>query len=220
MGKRVRTFLALELPGGIKNRAVRMQGILAQSVSDTKWVEAENMHITLKFLGEVLERDLYHVCKIARRVAEHHRPFELEVCGVGAFPHARRPRVLWAGVGTGSEALCALQAELDREYAEAGWPPEGRRFQPHVTLGRVRQPRANAELEGVFRHYKDWKAGRMEVDELLVMSSELTKRGPIYAVLARVPLQGVEEEGAGGIEDWISLGPVSDDFEGEEDEEF
>lgn len=215
MGKRVRTFLALELPGSIKNRAVRMQGILAQSVSDTKWVEAENMHITLKFLGEVLERDLYHVCKIARKVAAQHPPFELEVTGVGAFPHARRPRVLWAGVGAGTEALCALQAGLDREYAEAGWPPEGRRFQPHVTLGRVRQPRANRELEGVFKQYENWKAGRMEVDELLVMSSELTKRGPIYAVLARVPLQGVEDAGAGGIDDWISLAPAPEDAEEE-----
>ncbi len=212
MGKRIRTFVALELPGSIKNRAVRMQGVLAQSVSDTKWVEAENMHITLKFLGEVLERDLYHVCRIAQRVARQHEPFELEVKGVGAFPHARRPRVLWAGVGAGNAALCALQEMLDREYAEAGWASEGRRFQPHVTLGRVRRPRANTELEGVFRRYEDWKAGRMEVDELVVLSSELTKQGPVYAVLARAPLYGVEES-VGGVESWVSLGSVDADEE-------
>ena len=211
MGKRVRTFVALELTGSIRNRAVRMQGMLASTVTDTKWVEPENLHITLKFLGEVDERDIYQVCRIAQQVAERHEPFELVVQGVGAFPHARRPRVLWAGVEEGAEPLRRLQEELEAEYAAAGWNPEGRRFQPHVTLGRIRRPRTTQGLEEFIKQHEHWKAGQMEVDELVVMSSELSKRGPVYAVLARAPLKSRWAGAAGSIEDWISLGPEPDE---------
>ncbi len=215
MAKRVRTFIALELTGSIKNRAVRMQGMLASAVTDTKWVEPENLHITLKFLGEVPEQEIYHVCRIAQDVAQHHEPFELVVQGVGAFPHARRPRVLWAGVEQGAEPLRRLQAELEEAYARAGWNPEGRRFQPHVTLGRVRRPRTTEGLEAFFQQHANWKAGQMEVDELVIMSSELTRRGPLYAVLARAPLGGIVHGAGDPLDDWVSLAKEPPPDEGE-----
>lgn len=138
----MRLFVALNLPEAVRTALWEAAGRLRATDLPVKWVAPEGLHVTLKFLGEVPpEREPELVSALARaRVGA--RPLPLAVNGFGAFPDARHPRVVWAGV-TPDPALELLQHGVEREFAPLGFPTEGRAFRPHVTLGRAaRETRA------------------------------------------------------------------------------
>src|SRR5687767_7627551 len=110
---RLRTFIAVELEKGIRSRCLTLQETLARSAEDVKWVEAENLHVTLLFLGEVDERDLPAVCQVVGAACAEISPFTMSIEGVGCFPNLRRPRTLWVGVGRGTQDLVALHDALE-----------------------------------------------------------------------------------------------------------
>ena len=143
---RTRTFIAVELDDTIRDRLVSLQESLARVVTDVKWVERENLHVTLLFLGEVDDRELPKVCRIVQDELTEHAPFSLSVEHLGCFGNARRPRTLWVGVGDGAEELVAIHDALEIPMQDLGYRREERRFQPHITLGRVKGDRASDEL--------------------------------------------------------------------------
>jgi 2'-5' RNA ligase len=153
-----------------------------------KWVERENLHATLLFLGEVDDRGLPQVCEVVTEGARQHAGFVLSVETVGCFPSPRRPRVLWVGVGQGAEALCAIHETLENPLAEMGFRREERRYTPHITLGRVKSDRPTEKLAGVLAQQAAWKGGETAVHELVVMSSQLSPQGPVYGVMSRAKL--------------------------------
>jgi 2'-5' RNA ligase len=115
--------------------------------------------------------------------------FRMSVEGLGSFGNPRRPRTVWIGVGEGSAEVKELQAALEAKMLELGcYRREERAFTPHVTLGRVKQADPEERLAALLQKKADWKGGTVEVREVLVMSSELTSKGPIYTVLSRAPL--------------------------------
>ena len=123
-----------------------------------------------------------------RRAAARIRPFRLEVAGLGAFPSAARPSVLWAGTGDGRERLVALAREVEAELSDCGFPPEERPFQPHLTLGRVRR---GALLGSALRECLAAPAvsyGAWSVERLVLMRSDLMPAGPRYSVLEAAEL--------------------------------
>ncbi len=182
----LRTFIAVEAPGEIVAQAAKLIGRLREAEADVKWVEPENMHFTLKFLGGVRDRDLGELCLALARATRELKPFEIEVRGAGAFPDAARPRTLWLGVGAGGEAFTELFASLEERLADLGFRQEGRRFQPHLTLGRVRNSSPGSrELAQLLREQADFEAGPMYVDEAVLFSSEPGREGPHYEVLSR-----------------------------------
>jgi 2'-5' RNA ligase len=188
MAKRIRTFIAIEMSEAIRRRAASLQAELSAHADHVKWVEPQQMHLTLKFLGDVDETSIYSVCRLVQQVAEPHAPFELTVAGTGAFPNLRRPRTLWIGVSASNGELAALQRELEVELAREGYPREERGFTPHVTLGRIRHIVPNPTLEQAMLEHQSWHGGVVQVREVLVMSSTLGPAGPSYAVLARARL--------------------------------
>ena len=130
------------------------------------------------------------VCRVVGAVTAGHAAFPMSVETAGCFPNARRPRVLWVGIGEGVQPLVALHDELEVPLQDLGYRREERRYTPHVTLGRVKSDRPTAELAAALAKKADWKAGETTVRELLVMSSELTPQGPKYTVLSRAKLGG------------------------------
>jgi 2'-5' RNA ligase len=182
---RIRTFIAVDLGKTIRDRAVALQEQLARAGTEVKWVEPENIHVTLLFLGEVQDREVPRVCQIAADGARAQPVFLLSVEGVGCFPNPRRPRVVWVGVGAGAQPLCALHDALEGPLQELGYRREERRYTPHVTLGRVKSDRPTDRLGAELGAHAGWKGGETTVRELLVMSSQLTPRGPVYTVLSR-----------------------------------
>jgi 2'-5' RNA ligase len=186
---RTRTFLALGLDRPIRDQLVRLQESLGRAGAEVKWVEPQNLHVTLLFLGEVDDREIPAVCRVAIQACAAHAAFPLTVEGVGCFPNPRRPRVLWAGVGEGAPEVSALHDALEPPLLDLGcYRKEERRYTPHITLGRVKSDRPVDALALALAKKADWSAGQEVVREVLVMGSELRSDGPEYTVLGRAKL--------------------------------
>jgi 2'-5' RNA ligase len=191
MKQTVRTFVAVEINATNRACAEELVAALKTAGADVKWVAPENLHLTVKFLGDVPLKETSQVCKAVGRGAEGVEPFELELRGAGAFPKASRPRTLWLGAGNGESQMVELHDRVEDALAELGYRKEHRRFHPHLTLGRVRRGGPGlADLAELLAHHADFDAGRLSVRRLTVFSSQLTPSGPIYEVLGRAELKG------------------------------
>jgi len=188
----IRTFVALNVSSETRSRAVRLIDRLRESGAKVSWTRPENLHITLKFLGDTPDAQVGTVCRAVSEVAARFEPFRLRLFGAGAFPRSERPRTLWIGVDEGSDAAIALQRAVEDALYDAGFPPERRRFTPHLTLGRVRSGGPTMEALGqLVQQNADFDAGVTVIDELVTYASILEKTGATYQVLGRAPLEGV-----------------------------
>ncbi len=184
-----RSFIAIDLPSSVCERARELVGLLKAAGADVKWVDRDKLHITLSFLGDISDKDIAWVCQRVAQVCQANSAFELQCQGAGAFPHAQSPRTVWLGVSEGADQLQRLQAELDEHLVEGRFPRETRRFHPHLTLGRVKRGGAEvAELGDLVQSHSQFDAGPCPVGEVLVYASDLERRGPSYTVLSRSPL--------------------------------
>ncbi|MBM4442183.1 MAG: RNA 2',3'-cyclic phosphodiesterase [Candidatus Rokubacteria bacterium] len=152
------------------------------------WTAADNYHVTVKFLGNVDGGRVDEIAAALRDAARGHAPFTLVVGGLGAFPSALRPRVLWAGITAGGEAVTSVAGAVDAGLARLGLPREARDFSPHVTIGRVRESRRVPALVEALDGNGEF--GRVAVDAVTLMRSELSPRGARYTPLASAPLGG------------------------------
>jgi 2'-5' RNA ligase len=191
MSHRLRTFIAVGVDQFTHDRLVGLQDRLAADGADAKWVEPDNLHVTLLFLGEVDNRDVPAICSAVADVCAGFAPFALTVEGVGAFPSARRPRTLVATLTEGKGELTALHAALEPPLMALGcYRREARPFTPHLTVGRVRGHADPAPLTAALAKYAAWTGGQSQVREVRVLSSTLHADGPEYAVLSRAKLGG------------------------------
>jgi 2'-5' RNA ligase len=182
---RLRTFIAVDLGHDIRARCVAMQETLARNGTEVKWVEPDNLHVTLLFLGEVSEREVAQVCQAVSDCCAKLKPFPVSVETVGCFPNPRRPRVVYAGICTGAAELVALHDALEMPLLDLGcYRREERKYTPHITLGRVKGERSSDGLAAALLKQVNWQAGEIEVHEVLVLSSQLRPQGPVYAVLS------------------------------------
>jgi 2'-5' RNA ligase len=188
--KTTRTFVAVQIDRPIQRRAAALVDRLSRSEARVRWVDPSRLHFTLKFLGEVATTELHEVCQAVARGASRLAPFSVEVCGAGAFPRIDRPRTLWLGVGEGADQMIELAVAIDLELAELGFAREGRSFVPHLTLGRVRGGAPLAALGAAVTAAADYPAGKLIVQQAMVLASRLQPDGPEYDALASAPLQG------------------------------
>lgn len=189
---RKRTFLGIDVGPEIRARLLSLQEELAEIAGDVKWVEPENLHITLLFLGEVDQREIIDLCRAAQGAVAELPAFTMSVTGAGCFPNARRPRTLWVGVGVGVQEVCAVHDAIEKPLLEMGsYRRETRGYVPHVTLGRVRGEQAHHDLAKALARHKSWGAGEVQVRDVQIMTSDLTPDGPIYTVAGRAKLASV-----------------------------
>ena len=187
----VRTFMALPLSEAVKARLVAAQeDLAAASEARIRWVARENLHLTVKFLGDVEDRTLNDVCAVAAEAAGQVEPFSLAVTGLRAVPPAGRMRMVWAGVDEPTRRLAKLHALLEESCASLGFKEENRAFRPHLTLGRVKGGRDVAALRAAAAGFADTDFGACPVDELIVLSSDLGPKGPTYTALSHARLGG------------------------------
>jgi 2'-5' RNA ligase len=188
----MRVFIAIDIDQTTRNALGELQKKLANGAdvqkSDVKWVRPEIIHLTLNFLGEIADEKANEVCSIVKDVAAHHKGFEVKVETVGCFG-GKNARVVWVSAGEGNEALKLLQKDLEQKLVQAGWPQEEREFTGHLTLCRIRSPKAGARLAQVAEQHKDFKAGVIAADSVNVYKSVLTPTGPIYTVIGSYKLQ-------------------------------
>lgn len=184
----MRLFVAIEMSEPIRRALEQAIDQLRSSRTPVKWVEPQNIHLTLKFLGEVPEARLERARQIVRDCAASAVPFDLIVKGAGAFPDMRRPRVVWAGACDQPPVAAALAAQLNERMEEIGVEREERPFQNHVTLGRMREPRPAPELTEALKAFAQREFGMMRVEQITLMRSDLRREGPLYTPIERAPL--------------------------------
>jgi 2'-5' RNA ligase len=184
----VRTFVALELSRPLKEGILDLAQRMEARGVRASWARASTLHLTLKFLGDVEEENLPDVFEAVARAAARVAPFSFESRSLGAFPSPRRAGVLWVGVEAPQE-LWDLARGVEDELAGLGFPREKRRFRPHITLGRVRNPRDDAPVEELLRTLEA-PAETVEAREVFTMRSELRPGGAVHEVIAMARLAG------------------------------
>ena len=183
----MRSFIAIDLPAGLKSSISGVTHSVSGSSWGIRWVPVENMHLTLKFLGEIKDDLIAAIEMKLMVICGRYQPLAIDIKGVGAFPNLRNPNVLWVGIGP-SERLAALFAEIDAGLSEMGFERESRRFSPHLTIGRVKDRR---DIDSVIKELATYKYtffGTIEVREILLMESVLKPSGAEYSKVAVIKL--------------------------------
>jgi 2'-5' RNA ligase len=178
----MRLFVALNLPSEIRERLAAAQDRLRRAEADVSWVRADNIHVSLKFLGETEEKRLDRIRPALHEAARASAPISMEVLGVGSFG-GRIPRVVYVGVGEGAEPLTELAGRIEAALGRVGFPKERRGFTAHLTLGRVRSPRNAEALLAALEEFRAEKFGTLTAMHFDLMQSELRPSGSLYTVL-------------------------------------
>ena len=176
----MRTFVAIEMPQQVLDALRGLSDRLRASGSRVSWVKPENMHLTLRFLGDVDEE---HIDRLAAILCEAYKgmiPFAASVRGTGAFPNMRRPSVIWVGVEPFEGGLATVQTAAESAARAIGLPPEDKTFHPHLTLARIKDAREARPLMDLFACERDFHAGDFTVAGVSLFCSQLTPHGPIY----------------------------------------
>ena len=180
-----RTFLALDIDEPTRDGLIAATREFPPAESKVRWVARENLHVTLKFLGDLDDAGVRDVCHSVAALAEGLGAFEFEVTGLKCIGSGGRPRMFWAEVEDPSGQLAAMFHELEEALAVLGFPQEHRAFRPHVTLGRIKSTRNAGALREVALRYADEPFGAQWAEGIVVYGSELTPRGPIYTPLEK-----------------------------------
>ncbi len=190
--RQLRLFIAVNFPNNIKRNLGSIIQELRLLPSDAKWVEEENIHLTVQFLGNVPKEQVPDVVTALSRSVAGVVPFRLELDGVGVFPSVKRPRVLWVGLSGQTAVLARLHRQVRKELGRLGFEPEKRKFLPHLTLARVRSPLRFSDVmekaEELVHQHGNLNSAKIASIELML--SELSPKGPRYSVLARIPFTG------------------------------
>lgn len=176
----MRLFVAIDLP---ELQRLQVERLYPLPLAGAKAVPLTQLHLTLAFLGEIHETRISEIKKNLATVG--FTPFQLGIAAMGAFPNAKRPRVLWLGTEAKPELL-VLQQEIEKVLRNFGWKPEARAFTPHFTLARFKFSRAD-EVENFLTRHAGFKSEPWEVREFLLYSSDLTPQGAIHTVRQNYP---------------------------------
>ena len=176
----MRCFVAVELDPALRRPLVGLLRRQLPRTRDVRWCTEQQLHVTLKFLGEVSDGQLSAVCDVVAAAAEFVQPFSVRLSGLGCFPTVRNPRVLWCGVEDESDG-CARWVELaDPLFEDLGFPRETRRFHPHITLGRSKSPAGGDVMRRVLEEVSAPATPAMTVEQLVVFESRLAPGGAQY----------------------------------------
>ena len=181
----MRLFIALNLPKKERQRIIRAARPLREEELPVRWVDVDNLHMTLKFLGEVRPNAVDGITEIIGRVASATQTFSVDFAGFGAFPTIRKPRVIWLGVDASAELRC-LKQDIEWGLADVGFDPETRAFHPHLTLGRADSTYGAGAFRGLDEFVADMSFdGELKVRSIDLMQSSPSKSGPpTYTVIS------------------------------------
>lgn len=185
MPEPIRSFIAFEINNqSVLQRFTDAQNQLTKTGADLKPVAPQNIHITMRFLGDISPNMVDTIHESMKKVS--FSAFDCEVRGLGAFPDVRYPRVVWAGIRKGANDLRSVFEQLEPDLRQLGFPADSKGFSPHLTLARVKTGRNKAELARCIQDLADFDFGVVRADCLRLKKSVLTPKGPIYSTLKEV----------------------------------
>ncbi len=185
----MRTFIAVEIPNEVRIEIGKLITKLKGLESGVKWVEEKNIHITLKFLGEVKDNDLERLKNLVKDVVAETKIFEVSYEGLGTFPEGKTPRVIWIGIEKGKDELKKIADELEETLSKNGFRKEERDFSSHATIGRVKEKKNIGELKKAIEEKKNIRFGKSTVSHITIMKSTLSPKGPTYEAIEKIKLQ-------------------------------
>lgn len=184
----VRLFVAVEITGEIRKKLAEFQDKLKKVDADVGWVAPENIHITLKFIGAIDEEKIEAITNIIKDSVTHIKPFDLDYRGVGTLPTEKNPRVIFADVIDVGGVLAKIHERLDNQLMALGVEHEDRKFNAHLTVGRIKTRRNVRKLIENLNSYNGFDFGSEHVTQVVLMKSDLSPEGPIYTKLHSVDL--------------------------------
>lgn len=184
-----RAFIAVELPESVRQEVAALQADFKSSSADVKWVEAANLHLTLKFLGDIEEHQVSSLKETLGAALRDLTSFDIHLEGIGAFPKTTFPRVIWVGINQGEKQLVELANRVEQACAGLGFPKEERPFSAHLTIGRVRSKEHLAPFIKKLQ-LAEFRAGATApITRVVLFQSTLSPKGPTYTPLAEIPLR-------------------------------
>ncbi len=185
MPEPIRSFIAFSIDNKeILKRLSEAQKKLTTTGADLKLVKPENIHITMRFLGNIQPDMVDKIYSEMKQVT--FTPFEVEIQGIGVFPTLKYPRVIWAGIQKGAEKLEDIFNQLEPRLQKLGFKPDPKGFSPHITIARVRTGRNKTELANRINELANYEFGVLKANCLSLKKSALTPQGPIYSTLKEV----------------------------------
>jgi 2'-5' RNA ligase len=184
-----RVFCAIELPEDVRSRLQEHIARLRKEFPDAaaSWSRVENIHLTLKFFGNVEVNRIPKISVAATKAVKHFPKFEIDVGKTGVFPRPSRAQVLWIGVNDRSGKLSALHEKIDKECASEGFPKDERAYRPHLTIARIRKPENARQLADAHLN-TNFRSIAVPLKELIVFRSELSSKGSNYTAISHHPL--------------------------------
>ena len=182
MSESIRSFLAFDIESdSVRKKLASVQTLLLQTGADLKLVETQNIHVTIRFLGNITPN-------MAERIHQEMKtvqfiPFDIQIKGLGAFPDMRYPRVVWAGIAKGATELRSVFSQLEPKLQQLGFAPDSRGFSAHLTIARVRSGRNKAQLAKFLNENAEHEFGLIRAECLRLKQSDLSPKGPVYSTL-------------------------------------
>ena len=182
MSESIRSFIAFDIENDtVRNRLAKAQALLFQTGADVKLVETENIHVTMRFLGDINTGMVEKIFAEMKKI--QFIPFDVHIKGLGVFPDLHYPRVVWAGITDGAEQLRSVFSQLESQLRGLGFAPDNKGFSPHLTIGRVRSGRNKAQLAEFITKNADYEFGTIKAECLRLKKSSLSPKGPTYSTL-------------------------------------
>lgn len=188
MPESIRSFLAFDIESDtVLKRLAIVQGLLIQTGADLKLVAPQNIHITVRFLGNIIPTMVEKIFEEMKKV--QFDSFNVQIKGLGAFPDLRYSRVVWAGITEGADKLKNVFKQLEPQLRRLGIPADHKGFSPHLTIARVRSGRNKAQLAEFIAENANYDFGPLKANCLRLKKSDLTPKGPIYSTLKEICFQ-------------------------------
>jgi 2'-5' RNA ligase len=181
----IRTFIAFKLPKNIISSISEIQNRFKSYAFNARWVNPANIHLTLKFLGDINYTDIENVGKTIINAVNSHTSVSLAVKGAGVFPGIKRPRVIWVGLGGEIKKLAGIQNDIEENLEKLGFPREKRPFRGHLTLGRIK---GKINPKKLLNAMKKFESELFIADKIFLFKSELKSTGSVYTELKSISL--------------------------------
>jgi 2'-5' RNA ligase len=185
MSGTIRSFFSFDIEDqNIIRQLTKVQSMLANTGANLKLVKPQNIHLTVRFLGNISTSMVDAIHEEMKQLS--FTPFEIELTGLGAFPKLTYPRVVWAGIRKGADQLTDVFEQLEPRLRGLGFKPDRKGFSPHLTIARVRGGRNKAQLINLIREMENHEFGTIKAEYFRLKKSDLTPKGPIYSTLREV----------------------------------
>lgn len=184
----IRAFIAVEIDSPNKQKLSELIGLFKKTDTDVKWVKENQMHLTLKFLGNIEETKTQEVSRELESITNESKKFTISLSKIGAFPNINKPRIIWIDIDEGKDTLKLLADKIESRLEKIGFAKEKREFKTHLTLGRIKSLKNISQLTEVIQKTDSQSQDKIKISSLILFQSTLTSKGAIYMPLAEIKL--------------------------------